>query len=124
MSRTRLIGIALALAVGAGARLLEPGGEEGPHRKADPGHRPPEGFRYYLNRPYLVVKDPVLIFERLTMVEVTGDRGGIEVAKFLDGQRKGQTVNLAELNLKKDSPAFRPVGPRNLAGSVMSWQRK
>jgi hypothetical protein len=75
-----------------------------------------KGFRYYLNRPYLVVKDPVLIAERRTYVEVKGYHGGLaQVAvKFLDGPRKGETVPLAELKVNAGGGEFRPVSAAEL----------
>ena len=117
-ARTRLIAIALAAAAGAGgpgcSNLVV---KKVPIDKRIQGTDHQQGFRYYLNRPYLVVKDPVLIFERLTLVEVTGKHGdgSFPVAKFLEGERKGQTIRLADLNVKAGDQAFRPVAAAELS---------
>jgi hypothetical protein len=87
-----------------------------------------EGFRYYLNRPYVVVKEPILVMERRTLVKVDGaslapGKGGPEKPPppkevrmtFLDGPRAGQTFRLGDLPVENPaSNGVRLVSPQEL----------
>ncbi len=69
-----------------------------------------KGFRYYLNRPYLVVKKPVLVTEMVSLVRLEPARPGQPGAAkdgqrdmtvtFLDGPRLGQSMPLSSLQLE------------------------
>jgi hypothetical protein len=88
------------------------------------------GFRYYLNRPYLVVKEPILVMERKSLVRVdisplAPKSEGAKVlapnsimegrVTFLDGPRSGQGVLLSELQMENPgSGEFRQVTPTEL----------
>ena len=106
-----------------------------------------EGFRYYLNRPYLVVKKPILISEAYSLVKVDPalmappaaelapppmpgaapskgaapggagrGRNTQPTVTFLDGARRGQTVNLADLQIESPgSGALRRSQPGRAA---------
>jgi hypothetical protein len=82
-----------------------------------------EGFRYYLNRPYLVVKTPILIAERKTLVERNGDylypldpaAGGperIDAVRVSQGDGTFRPVTPAELERIKAVLAGRRTGER------------
>jgi hypothetical protein len=90
-----------------------------------------QGFRYYLNRPYLVVKAPITITEMRSLVLVHPDlvtSGGVAASgagkapgvgearlSFVSGPRQGQTVRLADLKVETPgSGTFRPVSPPEL----------
>ena len=84
-----------------------------------------EGFRYYLNRPYVVVKEPILVMERRTLVKVDGVslKGGPEKVPpakdvrmtFVDGPRAGQTFRLGDLPVENPgSNGVRLVSPQEL----------
>jgi hypothetical protein len=112
--RIRQIAIALAVAAGAGgsgcSNLVV---KKVPLEKRITGTDHQQGFRYYLNRPYLYVRDPILIVERKTLVQST-PVGDTQTVTFLEGERKGQSVSLADLKVKNDD-TFRAVTASDLS---------
>ncbi len=114
--RIRLIAIALAAAASAGgpgcSNLVV---KKVPLEKRASGTDHQQGFRYYLNRPYLAVRDPVLIFERRTLVDVKGKAANALTVTYLEGERKGQSVKLADFKVKSGGDAFRAVTAEELS---------
>jgi hypothetical protein len=59
-----------------------------------------KGFRYYLSRPYVIVKKPILVKQRIELVQrVTADtptqpQGDEHAVRVLDGPREGQIVRV------------------------------
>lgn len=97
-----------------------------------------QGFRYYLNRPYIVVKKPITISETISLVRVKGpdqlatksspktdgnstrqqtnpSHTGMETVQltFITGPRAGQTVSVVDLIL--ESPGTGAVRPMTSA---------
>ncbi len=125
------LALAAAGACAAGCSNLEVKKVPVSERVVNQDHQ--EGFRYYLNRPYLVVKKPILITETFSLVKVDpvraapnnapkptpGASGAIDAGQtrltFLDGPRRGQSVRLADLRV--ETPASgepRSVSPAEL----------
>jgi hypothetical protein len=92
-----------------------------------------QGFRYYLNRPYLAVKEPILITETRSLVlvdpvraapssksqlpskKLSGDQASEAELTFLTGPRRGSAVRLADLRLENPgSGLVRTVSPEEL----------
>jgi hypothetical protein len=94
-----------------------------------------EGFRYYLNRPYVVVKNPILIAENRSLVRVdvmagtappqAKDKKPVDksslgnvpadqvMVTFLSGPRSGDKVRLADLKI--ETPCTGAVRQMSLA---------
>jgi hypothetical protein len=85
-----------------------------------------QGFRYYLNRPYVVVKKPITVVESICLVRAAasvasgkepGPRSAASalqpdqvVLTFLSGPHQGQSVRLADLQVESPGTGvFRPV---------------
>jgi hypothetical protein len=135
-------GVAVAALGAAGCSNLDVKKVPVADRETHQDHQ--QGFRYYLNRPYLVVKKPILVTEVISLVKVdpalgvppgpgempevppqAGDPARARLT-FLDGPRRGQSVSLADLRI--DSPgsdALRPVRPEELRkiGDVLAAAR-
>lgn len=79
-------------------------------REAGRDHQ--DGFRYYLPRPYIAVQDKVLVSERRSLVILNPTT---EAVCFLDGDRKGQQVKLADLRVTDAGGAARPMTPDEIA---------
>lgn len=75
-----------------------------------------KGFRYYLNRPYLLVNDKILLKENksLVMVQKTGTADEI-LLKYLDGPRRDQTVKVSNQKVTTNGGAVSTVTPSELA---------
>jgi hypothetical protein len=56
------------------------------------------GFRYYLPRPYVLVHDKIIIYERRTLV-VVDKAATLKEVSFLDGPRRGQAIALEKLKI-------------------------
>jgi hypothetical protein len=76
-----------------------------------------DGFRYYLSRPYVLVKAPIQVATQksLVTVEQTDDNKNCQVS-FLDGARQGQQAKLSELSVTSPgSPEVRKITAAEVA---------
>lgn len=81
------------------------------------------GFRYYLNRPYLAVKEPILVARTTSLVRVSYPTSAAAAANpsdvqltFLDGPRQGQTARVGDLQFEAPgSGLVRAASPDELA---------
>jgi hypothetical protein len=89
------------------------------------GHDHVDGFRYYLSRPYVVVKNPVPVSTQQALVTVVepapraGSAAGADRAttiRFLDGPHAGQAVRLHDLAVTSPgSPGLRRLSDAEVA---------
>ena len=115
-------------------------------RAANTDHQ--QGFRYYLNRPYIVVKKSITIVENRCLVRVIPQAGSVPASRadqtkdgigprsrasadatdpgevclaFLTGPRQGQTVRLADLRVgTPGTGSVRQVSPAELQKIAMA----
>jgi hypothetical protein len=92
-----------------------------PVAKRIAGHDHVDGFRYYLSRPYVVVKKPIEVATTRSLVVVASAPQPTSAhVTYLNGPKRGQTVALAELSVT--SPGSPDV--RRLTDSEVAALRK
>lgn len=120
------LGTAAALAASTGCAKLVV--HKIPVESRIEGHDHVDGFRYYLSRPYVVVKKPVLVSTQQSLVAAveevspapTGQASTSSLRarkiRFLDGPRAGETVSLADLEVTSPgSSAVRRLSDNEVA---------
>jgi len=75
-----------------------------------------KGFRYYLNRPYLMVNDKILLKETKSLIVARKNGAtGQMIGTFLDGPRRNQKINVGDSKKTQQTVAVSQVTPEELA---------